>query len=88
MSYEIPTDDPEFCECCHCQNVAYAERLMAVVEHLGVGDNRLVLCNDGLEVDDLAIVALAIKFHQRGKGMLLRALVEHWSQERLVREMY
>lgn len=43
---------------------------------------------EGYTDDELALLATAFELERRGKGFLLRALVEDWDLQRLIREMY
>lgn len=68
-----------------------AESCLSVAETVMEGRNRVDLY-EGIEAASLdlyfSVVRLSLDFASRSKGFQLRALVEGWDQQRLVREMY
>lgn len=66
-----------------------AERLIALADCLYEGGrDKVVYINQDPGEVNLARMALGLALRNRPKVFILRAIVENWSQERLMREMY
>lgn len=74
------------CPIAYREQPSFAERLLDLGnEALGMEG---LLDPTDLPETSVWIVNLALRFAQRPAGFRLRALVEGWDRERLVREMY
>lgn len=64
------------------------EALIIVARALRDQPRKLCVPDGQMSEFDLARVALAIKFDDADPGLKLRALIENWSWERIIRELY
>lgn len=73
------------------QQNSLTETLIDVVEALMESKTELIIAETNENIDCNLIcarVALSLAFTKRSKGFQLRALVEDWDSQKLVREMY
>ena len=73
------------------QQNSLTETLIEVAEALMEDKTELIVAetNESINCDTIcARVALSVAFTKRPKGFQLRALVENWNSQKLVREMY
>lgn len=67
-------------------NPSDAEVLLAAAKHLLHPSDRLIDCT-GSDPDRVAYAVLTIALYRR-RDLLLRALVEDWDRERILKELY
>jgi hypothetical protein len=67
---------------------AAAEVLLDLYRTVIEPKNRLSRWEGPFDESDLALLNLAVEFKKKSLGFQMKAIVEGWSQEELVREMY
>lgn len=67
----------------------FAVQLIDILAAIRYKPNLLMITEEGsYEWHHLARVKLALDFEKLGKGVMFRAIMEEWDQQRIVRECY